>query len=85
MKGGSAPSLPATVGTIRARPGASALQMSPAWRLRLEQGGRVEIRCASCGYGAIVASPPRRCPMCGGDGWRFAKRVDAHPTSWEWQ
>ena len=79
MEAGSTPSLQATVSTTRARAGASTLQRSRGWQLRLEQGDRVEIQCARCGYGAIVASPPRRCPMCGGDSWRLAKRVHALP------
>lgn len=71
MKAGSTPS------SQRARAGAPALQRSRGWQLRLQQGDRVEIQCASCGYGAVVASPPRRCPMCGGDSWRLAKRAHA--------
>jgi rubrerythrin len=31
--------------------------------------GRVEIRCAGCGYGGVVAQLPDRCPMCGGAAW----------------
>jgi rubrerythrin len=72
-------SLHAAVST-RAPAGASALQTSRSWQLRFDQGGRVEIQCARCGYGAVVTSPPRRCPMCGGDGWRVARRVSAFPT-----
>ena len=30
---------------------------------------RLEIRCRSCGYGAVVAQFPERCPMCGGVLW----------------
>jgi primosomal protein N' len=29
-----------------------------------------EIRCAACGYGAVVARLPERCPMCGSASWR---------------
>jgi rubrerythrin len=79
MRAASTPSLQATASTTHARAGASTLQMSLAWQLRLEQGDRVEIQCARCGYGAVVASPPRRCPMCGGDGWRLAKRARPLP------
>jgi len=53
-------------------------------RLPLEQDDRVEIECARCGYGAVVTSPPRRCPMCGGAAWRPAKRVHALGTLSEW-
>jgi hypothetical protein len=37
----------------------------------LEHGGTRgrEIRCESCGYGAIVERNPTRCPMCGDDEW----------------
>jgi rubrerythrin len=80
MKRKSTPSLEAMVSTIHARAGASNLQTSRGWQLRLEQGDRVEIQCARCGYGAIVTSPPLRCPMCGGKGWRLATRINALPT-----
>ena len=33
-------------------------------------GDRAEIRCAGCGYGAVVARLPERCPMCGSTSWR---------------
>jgi rubrerythrin len=33
---------------------------------------RVEVRCCGCGYGAVVARPPVRCPMCGRGTWRLA-------------
>jgi hypothetical protein len=33
-------------------------------------GGRAEIHCAGCGYGAVVARLPERCPMCGSTNWR---------------
>jgi rubrerythrin len=33
---------------------------------------RVEIHCCGCGYGAVVARPPVRCPMCGQGAWRPA-------------
>jgi rubrerythrin len=78
MVGQGTASLQATART-HARAGASR-QTSGLWQLRLEQGNRVEIQCAHCGYGAVVTSPPRRCPMCGGDGWRFARRLHALPA-----
>ena len=80
MPGGSTPSLRTTGRTSHARAGASPLQTSRLWQLRLEQDNRVELRCDSCGYGAVVTSPPRRCPMCGGEGWRVAKRINALPA-----
>jgi rubrerythrin len=30
---------------------------------------RIEIRCLGCGYGAVVARLPGRCPMCGVASW----------------
>jgi rubrerythrin len=34
-------------------------------------GTRRELRCPDCGYGAVVAHPLRRCPMCGGGDWQL--------------
>jgi hypothetical protein len=34
---------------------------------------RRELRCTSCGYGAIASTMPEQCPMCGEVGWDFAK------------
>jgi rubredoxin len=28
-----------------------------------------EFHCDRCGYGAMTATPPERCPMCGGVRW----------------
>ena len=30
---------------------------------------RRELRCRGCGFGAIVAQPLARCPMCGRGDW----------------
>jgi rubredoxin len=30
---------------------------------------RREFRCEGCGYGALAAIAPERCPMCGGSTW----------------
>lgn len=30
---------------------------------------RAEIRCESCGYGAVVDRRPPHCPMCGDESW----------------
>jgi uncharacterized OB-fold protein len=68
------------VSMVRARPAAPSLQMTLGWKLRREQSDRVEIRCVRCGYGAVVPAPPRRCPMCGRDGWQLAKHVGALST-----
>ena len=32
--------------------------------------------CADCGFGAVVATRPARCPMCGGRDWRERRPVD---------
>jgi len=47
---------------------------------------RVEIVCVDCGYAAIVATRPARCPMCGGSTWRRRHGTDgtkrsSHPSS----
>jgi len=34
----------------------------------------VEIRCDDCGYGAVVAQLPARCPMCSCTTWRQKAR-----------
>jgi rubrerythrin len=45
---------------------------------RLGVGDRTEIRCRNCGYGAVVAHLPERCPMCEGTTWRgHARRLQA--------
>jgi rubrerythrin len=33
---------------------------------------RLELRCSSCGFGAIVVRAPDRCPMCGASEWLVA-------------
>jgi len=33
---------------------------------------RLELRCAGCGFGAIVVRAPDRCPMCGAEEWLVA-------------
>jgi hypothetical protein len=50
---------------------------APATRQR-HADGRAEIRCAGCGYGAVLRELPERCPMCGSTSWRapFKGRVD---------
>ena len=41
---------------------------------------RMEIRCAGCGYGAVVSHLPARCPMCGRATWVEAPTLE--PRSW---
>jgi rubrerythrin len=38
-------------------------------------GTRRELRCPGCGYGAVVAHPLRRCPMCGGGDWQLIEAL----------
>lgn len=48
-------------------------------RLDDELLGRVarrELRCTGCGYGAVAAAPPVRCPMCGGASWEQDERLE---------
>jgi rubrerythrin len=32
-----------------------------------------ELRCGRCGYGAVAADVPSRCPMCGRFAWDFVE------------
>lgn len=36
-----------------------------------------ERRCPDCGFGALVARPLRRCPMCGGSDGRLRRALPA--------
>jgi len=38
---------------------------------------REEFRCSGCGFGAIVALPLARCPMCGGGTWQHIPQMTA--------
>jgi rubrerythrin len=38
---------------------------------------RFELRCAACGYGAVVRIPPEACPVCRGTLW---EHVPSHRT-----
>jgi rubrerythrin len=46
----------------------------------LAQGAiaRRELRCTTCGYGAIAQALPEQCPMCASTDWDF---VDWRPFS----
>jgi hypothetical protein len=35
--------------------------------------GRRELRCTTCGYGAVAKLVPERCPMCSGVSWDFTE------------
>ena len=50
--------------------GPLALKLRALARRQRHADGRAEIRCAGCGYGAVVAQLPERCPMCGSTSWR---------------
>lgn len=52
----------------RSRP--LALKLRALARRQRHADGRAEIRCARCGYGAVVTRLPERCPMCGSTSWR---------------
>jgi len=58
----------ATVSASSRRRGAGALP--PTTKRR-------ELRCPDCGFGAVVAHPLRRCPMCGGRDWQLIQVVSA--------
>jgi rubrerythrin len=38
---------------------------------------RRELRCPGCGFGAIVAGPLARCPMCGRGDWQLIRALPA--------
>jgi hypothetical protein len=57
-------------GQRRADVGA-ALRVSSLGAPRSPAGMRRELRCLDCGFGAVVAHPLRRCPMCGGGDWQL--------------
>jgi rubrerythrin len=44
---------------------------------RSQAGMRRELRCPDCGFGAVVAHPLRRCPMCGGGDWQLIEALSA--------
>jgi len=50
----------------------SASRARPTSRRGVED--RAEVRCRDCGYGAVVARLPERCPMCEGTAWRGRDR-----------
>ena len=54
----------------------AARSWSPLRGLLEDDDGRVEIRCARCGYGGVVVQIPARCPMCG-SGASWQRRVPA--------
>lgn len=49
----------------------------------LARVARRGFRCAGCGYGAIAAAPPARCPMCGGASWTQGREFG--PTTYRRQ
>ena len=51
-------------------------------------GPKLSLECSSCGYGVAVATPPERCPMCGGSTWEHAGPKwlsDSSSPSWREQ
>lgn len=63
---------------------AEPLGSTDAWNPRvsrpLDGAKRREVRCAACGYGAVVIRLPRACPMCGGSDWT---EIRLHPRAAE--
>jgi rubrerythrin len=39
---------------------------------------RIEVVCTDCAFGAVVTTPPTRCPMCGGSTWRERRPIEKH-------
>jgi hypothetical protein len=37
---------------------------------------RQDFGCPGCGFGAIAAKPPDRCPMCGRGDWQLVSGYD---------
>jgi rubrerythrin len=37
---------------------------------------KLSVRCADCGYGAVVRALPEACPMCRGSRWEPDPRRD---------
>jgi hypothetical protein len=44
---------------------------------------RIEVICTDCGFGAVVTTAPKRCPMCGGSTWRAASDRRTRPPQLE--
>jgi rubrerythrin len=42
-----------------------------------DDGARLDLRCAACGYGASVRIAPEECPMCRGTVWEHVRTVTA--------
>jgi hypothetical protein len=61
---------PADVGAAVLPSRGRAASSSPA-------GMRRELRCLGCGFGAIVAGPLARCPMCGRGDWQLIGALPA--------
>lgn len=62
--------LPAAPGAAIARSGGTPAGVPSAAMRR-------ELRCRGCGFGAIVAHPLARCPMCGGGDWQLIRALSA--------
>jgi hypothetical protein len=62
--------VPAVAGAAVVRPGGRPPGV-------LSAAMRRELRCRGCGFGAIVAHPLARCPMCGGGDWQLIRALSA--------
>jgi len=67
------------VDALRRRPAdaGAALRASSLGATGSQAGTRRELRCRVCGFGAVVAHPLRRCPMCGGVDWQLLEPLSA--------
>jgi rubrerythrin len=55
----------------------AAFRTSGLGATRSQAATRRELRCPDCGFGAVVAHPLRRCPMCGGGDWLLIEALSA--------
>ena len=64
-------------GQLPAAPGAAIVRSGGTPAGGLSTATRRELRCRGCGFGAIVAHPLERCPMCGGGDWQLIRALPA--------
>jgi hypothetical protein len=64
-------------GQLPPAPGAAIVRSGGTPAGVLSAAMRRELRCRGCGFGAIVAHPLARCPMCGGGDWQLIPALSA--------
>lgn len=64
-------------GQLPAAPGAAIVPSGSTPAGGLSTAMRRELRYRGCGFGAIVAHPLARCPMCGGGDWQLIRAPSA--------